>query len=157
VDNLVEYNHVENHGRGLFVLSCSARNTLRYNTVRRTTYQGVFIECPDNVIEGNTIIDAGDEAVYVTDGHSPLLPAPSPGTGNKIIRNTIHDTQPHDASRFIGLKIATGGNVIKGNVVSRKHGREFKQIRPDAGNEDTGNKYVPDIPVRKKQEMLIKS
>lgn len=148
-DNLVEYNFVENHGRGLFVLSGSARNTLRYNTVKRTNSQGAFIQGPDNVFEGNTIIDAGDEAIYVGDGHSPQLPAPSPGTGNKILRNIIYDTQPHDASRFIGLKIATGNNVVKDNVVSKKFGREFKAINPDAGNEEKNNNYVLDVPIRK--------
>ena len=139
--NIVENNFIENHGRGIFILSSSEDNIVRSNTVKKTTYQGVFIQSSDNVLEGNTIIDAGDEAIYVINADAKSSPTPSIADGNRILNNVIYDTQKHDADSFIGLKISSRNNTVKGNSVSMTHGRRFKGIKAGAGNEDIGNVY----------------
>ena len=140
-NNLIEYNYIQNHGRGLFVLSYSTGNTLQYNLVDGTTYQGVFIQSPKNIIKGNVIKDAGDEAVYVANG-AKRRDVPSPGKFNQIVDNIIYDTKKHDASRFNALVIASGNNLVKDNIVSVKFGRNFKHVTENARNKDIDNKQI---------------
>ena len=144
-NNTVENNFIENHGRGIFILSSSENNIVRNNVVKHTTRQGVFIQSSNNLIERNTIIDAGCEAIYVIDGGGKSSPNPSIADGNGILRNVIYDTREHEASRFVGLRIASRNNIINGNKVSSDHGRNFKAIRADAGNQDLDNVYIQKI------------
>jgi parallel beta-helix repeat protein len=83
-NNVVENNFIQNHGRGLFILSSSENNIVRNNTVKSTTYQGVLIQSSNNLLEKNTIIDAGMEAIYVTDANAENSPTPSVANGNRI-------------------------------------------------------------------------
>jgi parallel beta-helix repeat protein len=141
-NNVVENNFIQNHGRGLFILSSSKNNIVRNNTVKSTMYQGVLIQSSNNLLEENTIIDAGMEAIYVTDANAENSPTPSVANGNRILENIIYDTKSLRSSRCIGLKIGSRANLIKGNRVSMNHGRDFKSIRLDSGNEDENNLYV---------------
>ena len=134
-NNVVENNFIQNHGRGLFILSSSENNIVRNNTVKSTMYQGVLIQSSNNLLEKNTIIDAGMEAIYVTDANAENSPTPSVANGNRILDNIIYDTK-FRSSRCIGLKIGSLENLIKGNRVSMNHGRDFKSIRLDSGNEE---------------------
>ena len=141
-NNVVENNFIQNHGRGLFILSSSENNIVRNNTVKSTMYQGVLIQSSNNLLEKNTIIDAGMEAIYVTDANAENSPTPSVANGNRILGNIICDTKSFRPSRFIGLKIGSRENLIKGNRVSMNHGRAFKSIRLDSGNQDMNNLHV---------------
>ena len=141
-NNVVENNFIQNHGRGLFILSSSENNIVRNNTVKSTMYQGVLIQSSNNLLEKNTIIDAGMEAIYVTDANAENSPTPSVANGNRILDNIIYDTKSLRSSRCIGLKIGSRENLIKGNRVNMNHGREFKSIRLNSGNEDVKNLYV---------------
>lgn len=140
-NNTVENNFIENHGRGIFILSSSANNIVRNNVVKHTTREGVLIQSSNNLLEGNTIIDAGCEAIYVVDANGKSSPTPSIADGNRILRNVIHDTRRHEASSFVGLWIASRNNIVKGNKVSMEHGRIFRAIKTDAGNQDLDNIY----------------
>ena len=144
-NNTVENNFIENHGRGIFILSSSEKNIVRNNIVKQTTRQGVFIQSSNNLLEGNTIIDAGCEAIYLVDGGAKSASRASAADGNGILRNVIYDTQKHEASRFIGLQIASRNNIVKGNKVSMQHGRVFKAIKADAGNQDLNNVYSKQV------------
>jgi parallel beta-helix repeat protein len=141
-NNVVENNFIQNHGRGLFILSSSENNIVRNNTVKSTMYQCVLIQSSNNLLEENTIIDAGMEAIYVTDSTPENSPTPSVANDNRILENIIYDTKSLRSSRCIGLKIGSRANLIKGNRVSMNHGRDFKSIRLDSGNEDENNLYV---------------
>jgi parallel beta-helix repeat protein len=141
-NNIVENNFIQNHGRGLFILSSSENNIVRNNTVKSTMYQGVLIQSSNNLLEKNTIIDAGMEAIYVTDANAENSPTPSVANGNRILDNIIYDTKSLRSSRCIGLKIGSLENLIKGNRVSMNHGRDFKSIRLDSGNQDVNNLYI---------------
>ena len=140
-NNTVEKNFIENHGRGIFILSSSEKNIVRNNVVKHTTLQGVLIQSSNNLLEGNTIIDAGCEAIYVVDASAKSSPTPSIADGNGILRNVIWDTRKHEASRFVGLRISSRNNIVKGNKVSMEHGRNFKSIKAEAGNQDLDNVY----------------
>jgi len=140
-NNLVEYNYIQNHGRGLFVLSHSTGNTVQYNLVNGTTYQGVFIQGPKNTIKGNVIKDSGDEAIIVING-SLDTERLSVGDDNQVIDNMVYDTEPHVGSRNVGLKVQTFGNVIERNIVSVKYGRMFKDIKENARNTDVDNRTI---------------
>ena len=141
-NNVVENNFIQNHGRGLFILSSSENNIVRNNTVKSTMYQGVLIQSSNNLLEKNTIIDAGMEAIYVTDANAENSPTPSVANGNRILDNIIYDTKSLRSSRCIGLKIGSRENLIKGNRVSMNHGRDFKSIQLDSGNQDVNNLYI---------------
>ena len=141
-NNIVENNFIQNHGRGLFILSSSENNIVRNNTVESTMYQGALIQASNNLLEKNTIIDAGMEAIYVTDANAENSPTPSVANGNRILDNIIYDTKSLRSSRCIGLKIGSLENLIKGNRVSMNHGRDFKSIRLDSGNQDVNNLYI---------------
>ena len=141
-NNIVENNFIQNHGRGLFILSSSENNIVRNNTVKSTMYQGVLIQSSNNLLEKNTIIDAGMEAIYVTDANAENSPTPSVANGNRILDNIIYDTKSLRSSRCIGLKIGSRENLIKGNRVSMNHGRDFKSIQLDSGNQDVNNLYI---------------
>jgi len=140
-NNLVEYNYVQNHGRGLFVLSHSTGNTVQYNLVNGTTYQGVLIQGPKNTIKGNVVKDSGDGAIYVTNG-SLNTERVSVADYNQVVDNIVYDTRQHDDRGNIGLIVETSGNVVESNIVSVKFGRTFKDIREDAGNIVAGNKAI---------------
>jgi len=141
-NNVVENNFIQNHGRGLFILSSSENNIVRNNTVKSTMYQGVLIQSSNNLLEKNTIIDAGMEAIYVTDANAENSPTPSVANGNRILDNIIYDTKSLRSSRCIGLKIGSRENLIKGNRVSMNHGRDFKSIQLNSGNQDVNNLYI---------------
>lgn len=138
-NNLVEYNYIQNHGRGLFVLSHSTGNTVQYNLVNGTTYQGVFIQGPENTIKGNVVKDSGDEAIIVINGSVQEGLGLSVADYNQVVDNIVYDTKQHDDNRNIGLKVATFGNVIERNAVSVKYGRTFKDIKGNAQNADVDN------------------
>jgi hypothetical protein len=140
-NNIIEYNYVQNHGRGLFVLSYSTGNTFRYNLVDGTTYQGIFVQGPKNIIQGNVIKDAGDEAIYVADG-SKTRDVLSVGDFNKVVDNIVYDTKKHDNQRNVGLQIVTENNLAQNNIISVKFGRVCKNIRKDAHNKDIDNKEI---------------
>jgi parallel beta-helix repeat protein len=156
-NNIIENNFIENHGRGLFILSSSVNNVLQNNTVKNTTYQGVLIQASNNVLAGNTIMDAGGEAIYVVNATADSSPTPSVADNNSILGNLIYDTRKHDASRFVGLQISSRNNIVKGNRVSLTYGREFKAIRGGAGNQDIDNVYSREVGRQKAEERLRNS
>ena len=82
------------------------------------------------------------EAIYVTNATAENSPTPSVANGNRILENIIYDTKSLRPSRCIGLKIGSQENLIKGNRVSMNHGRDFKSLRLDSGNQDMNNLYV---------------
>ena len=139
--NIVENNYIENHGRGIFVLSRSSNNIVRGNVINKTKSQGFFIQSPNNVFDGNVIIDAGDEAVYIAGGSAK---SKSDGLNNRFLRNVIYDTKEHDKERHVALSIATPSNIIKANTVSTKFGRTFKKINKDSV--DLRNKEIDCLP-----------
>ncbi|WP_111642723.1 right-handed parallel beta-helix repeat-containing protein [Marinimicrobium alkaliphilum] len=139
-NNLVENNTITNHGRGLFVLSSSTHNTLRNNVVDTTAYQGVFIEASDNVFEGNTVINAGDEAFLVQDAVAESSPTPSIADRNVIRDNIIEDTRAMGGERNYGLRIYGDNNTVTGNSVSTEFGRICKDI--GATNTESDNVCV---------------
>jgi parallel beta-helix repeat protein len=145
INNLIENNFIENHGRGLFILSSSVNNILRNNTVKNTKYQGVLIQASNNLLEKNTIIDAGSESIYVTDATGESSPTPSIADENRILNNVIYDTKAHNPSRFLALKITSRRNVIKDNKVSKAYGRRLKSIQADMKNQDSNNVYVKEL------------
>jgi parallel beta-helix repeat protein len=138
-NNVVENNTIINHGRGIFILSSSHDNIVRNNTITRTSLQGMLIEASNNLIEDNTIVDAGNEAIYVNPSVAASSPTPSPANRNTITGNKISDTRAFSGSRFIGLKINGTGNQVIDNSVSSRYGRKFKEIA--SGNTDRGNTY----------------
>jgi len=138
-NNTVENNTIINHGRGIFILSNSHDNIIRNNIIDKTSLQGMLVEASNNLIEENTIIDAGDESIYVNPSVAASSPTPSPANRNIIKGNKISDTRAYDASRFIGLRINGTGNQVTNNEVSSRHGRKFKEI--GSGNTDQGNTY----------------
>ncbi len=137
-NNLVENNLIENHGRGLFVLSSSTHNTLRGNIIRNSRYQSVFVQSSDNVIQGNVIIDAGSEAIYLVDATAE--PTPSVANRNRVVGNTIYDTRaPTHTDRHFALRILSTNNTVQGNVVSTSFGRTSFQIAGERGNQVIDN------------------
>lgn len=145
MNNLVEHNFIENHGRGIFVLSSSENNVIRKNVVLGSTKQGVLIQSSANRLESNVIVDAGEQSIYVVDAVASSSPTPSIADHNHLLRNVIYDTRSQRGDRFIALKVSTEGNTVVGNVVSSQHGREFKAIRPDVGNVERDNEYRRDV------------
>lgn len=141
-NNLVECNYIQNHGRGLFLLSHSTGNTLQFNLIDATSYQGIFVQSPNNVIRGNVVKDAGDEAIIVINGTVQNGLGLSVGDHNHIVDNIIYDSKEHDENRHIGLRIATFDNHIEGNILSKKYGRLFKNIDEDAQNRFIGNRAI---------------
>ena len=99
----------------------------------------------NNLIEGNSIIDAAADAIYVVNGVGKRSPNPSIANSNRVLSNVIYDTRNHDASRFVGLRIASRNNIVKGNKVSMDHGRNFKAIKAEAGNQDLDNVYGREV------------
>ena len=136
-NNVVENNLIIRTGRGIFVLTGSKNNIIRNNEVRETTSQGFFIQSSNNTFDGNTIIDAGDESIYVI--NSDTENKPSPSDNNVIKNNIILDTKRHNSDRFIALKIYGAGNQVLDNIVSSTYGRKFKNI--SSSNTDRGNIY----------------
>lgn len=120
--NLIEYNYIENHGRGLFVLTYSSHNTLRHNTVNSTKQQGVLVQSPHNRIEHNLIIDAGLAAIRVSDAHYEGYPS-SIANGNQILYNLITDTKPGNNDSPVGLFIRSSDTTLTGNVVDSQFRR----------------------------------
>ena len=141
-NNLVECNYVQNHGRGLFVLSHSTGNTLQFNLVDGTSYQGIFVQGPKNIIRGNVVKDAGDEAIIVINGSVQKGLGLSVGDHNHVVDNIIYDSKEHDDYRYVGIRVATFGNDIERNIMSKKYGRLFKNIDEDAQNRFIGNRVI---------------
>lgn len=139
-NNIVERNFIKNHGRGIFVLSSSEENVIRNNVVENTTRQGVLIQSSNNLLQGNTIIDAGADAIYLVD-QDAASPTPRFAHGNRILGNVIYDSRAREAGSFVGLRISTRNTIVKGNKVCLQHGRSFKAINADAGNQDIDNVY----------------
>ena len=144
-DNVVEHNVIENHGRGLFVLSYSSGNALRHNVVRGTTHQGVLVQSPNNRIEYNLIVDAGLEAIRVTDAagvgeDKDGKPNPrSIAKDNVILNNRIEDTKKVKGKDDWGLYIGSTGNQVSHNSVQKGFGRKFMHFRDGNGNIREGN------------------
>lgn len=145
MNNLVEHNLIENHGRGIFVLSSSENNVIRNNIVLGSTKQGALIQSSNNRLESNVIVDAGEQSIYVVDAVASSSPTPSIADHNHLLRNVIYDTHSQRGDRFIALKVSTERNTIVENVISSHYGREFKAIRPGAGNVERDNEYQPDV------------
>ena len=138
--NIVEFNYIENHGRGLFVLSSSDDNILRNNVVNKTKHQGALIEAPRTVLENNIFVDAGDTAIVLSnqDASKKCLK-----TENcRIVNNIIYDTKKGTGE--LGLDIRSKNNIIEGNKVLTKFGRKLKHVAPD--NKDSGNVEMAEIP-----------
>ena len=138
--NIVEFNYIENHGRGLFVLSSSDDNILRNNVVNKTKHQGALIEAPRTVLENNIFVDAGDTAIVLSnqDASKKCLK-----TENcRIVNNIVYDTKKGTGE--LGLDIRTKNNIIEGNKVLTKLGRKLKHVAPD--NKDSGNVELTEIP-----------
>jgi len=95
------------------------------------------------------------EAIYVTDANAENSPTPSVANGNRILENIIYDTKSLRSSRCVGLKIGSRENLIKGNRVSMNHGRDFKSIRLDSGNQDMNNLYVKGGKLDFAEELVI--
>ena len=141
--NLVEFNYIENHGRGLFVLSGSDDNILRNNVVNKTKYQGALIQGPRTVLENNIFVDTGEISIILSNHDARKK---HPKTENcRITNNIIYDTKKING--VIGLDIRSKNNSIKGNKVLTKFGRKFKVIA--AGNKDSGNVEITEIPEKK--------
>ena len=144
-NNLVEHNVVENHGRGLFVLSYSNGNTLRHNVVRGTTHQGVLVQSPNNRIEHNLIIDAGLAAIRVTDAAGvgeDKNGKPNPRSiakDNVVLGNRIEDTRKVKGKDAWGLYIGSTGNQVSHNSVQKRFGRQFMHFVEAKGNVNEGN------------------
>lgn len=144
-DNLVEHNVIENHGRGLFVLSYSSGNTLRHNVVRATTHQGVLVQSPNNRIENNLIVDAGLAAIRVTDAagvgeDKDGKPKPrSIAKDNVVLNNRIEDTKSVKGKDAWGLYIDSTGNQVRHNSVQKRFGRKFMHFVEAKGNVNEGN------------------
>ena len=142
---MVEHNVIENHGRGLFVLSYSSGNALRHNVVRGTTHQGVLVQSPNNRIEYNLIVDAGLEAIRVTDAagvgeDKDGKPNPrSIAKDNVILNNRIEDTKKVKGKDDWGLYIGSTGNQVSHNSVQKGFGRKFMHFRDGNGNIREGN------------------
>lgn len=144
-DNLVEHNVIENHGRGLFVLSYSSDNILRHNVVRGTTHQGVLVQSPRNRIENNLIVDAGMAAIRVTDAagvgeDKDGKPNPrSIAKDNVVLSNRIEDTKKVKGKDAWGLYIGSTGNQVSYNSVQKRFGRKFMHFVEAKGNVNEGN------------------
>lgn len=138
-NNIVEHNYIHNHGRGIFVLSYSSGNTVRYNLIDGTTYTGLFVQSPKNVFRGNVVKDAGTQAIYVVNGsrHRGVL---SEAVANELTDNITYDSKEHKNEHNIGLKIARANNLASNNIVSVRYGRTFKSVH--AGSKDIDNKKV---------------
>lgn len=133
--NIVEYNYIKNYGRGLFVLSKSKYNTLRYNLIDTTNSQGILIQSSDNVIEGNVIKDAGEEAIrlYYSDIDK------SYPKNNHVAHNIVYDETSN--SSYKGLQVSGEGasdNEIVKNIVSKKI-NDTRTISIVAGNDSIDN------------------
>lgn len=144
-NNLVEHNIIENHGRGLFVLSYSSGNTLRHNVVHGTMYQGVLVQGPNNRIEHNLIVDAGLEAIRVTDAagvgedKDGKPRARSIARDNVVHGNRIEDSRQVTGKSAWGLYIGSTGNEVSHNSVQKRFGRQFMHFRDGHGNTRQGN------------------
>lgn len=138
--NLVEFNYIENHGRGLFVLSNSDDNILRNNVVNKTKSEGALIQSPRTVLENNIFIDAGKEAILLNNQQNNYIRLKS--ENSRIFNNIIYDTKNCDG--YLGLDVRSKNNSITGNKVSTKFGREIKKIAPN--NEDINNTDLDKVP-----------
>ena len=125
-----------------FVLSHSTGNTLQFNLVDGTSYRGIFVQGPKNIIRGNVVKDAGDEAIIVINGSVQKGLGLSVGDHNHVVDNIIYDTKEHDDNRYVGIRVATFGNDIERNIMSKKYGRLFKNIDEDAQNRFIGNRVI---------------
>ena len=139
MNNIVEENLIENHGRGIFILSSSERNIVRNNVVVNTTLQGALIQSSNNLLEGNTIIDAGGDAIYLV-AQDAASSTQRFADGNRILGNVIYDSRKPEAG-FMGLRVSARNTIVKGNKVCMRHGRKFKAIKAGAGNHDIDNVY----------------
>lgn len=140
-NNLIEHNFIENHGRGLFVLTYSSHNILRHNTVKSTKYQGVLVQSPHNRIEHNMIIDAGLAAIRVSDAHYDGKYPSSIASGNRILHNLVTDTRDTEADSQVGLIVSSSNTTVMGNIVDRRFGRSFMDFRGGSGNTKKSNIY----------------
>lgn len=167
-NNVVVNNHFENHGRGIFVLSYSRENTIFNNTIRNTYYQGILVQGRDNLIEDNTIIDAGADSIRIADAYYNNYPEdhglymwgpPSYGQDNFVYANEIKDTA-QVATGVRGLHIIASlgvsesafGNYVICNEVDSSFGRLDHEIgcnHRDGVDADSlkiyedDNKYTP--------------
>lgn len=139
-DNLVEFNYIENHGRGLFVLSGSDNNVLRNNVVNKTKYQGALIQSPRTVLENNVFVDAGERAIILNNQDASQNHPRAEKC--RIVNNTVYDTKEHNGD--LAFHIVSENNIIENNKVLIKFGRKFKDIGPT--NKDTNNTVIKDPP-----------
>ena len=139
-DNLVENNYIENHGRGIFILTYSSGNTVRHNTVNRTKGFGIWVQSPNNRIEHNVVIDAGTSAIRISDAHYAKQPK-SIASSNQILRNIVTDTHGADVDTRVGLWIGSSDTIVAGNVVDRRFGRAFMNFKEHGDNVRQGNVY----------------
>lgn len=140
-NNLIEHNYIENHGRGLFVLTYSSHNILRHNTVKSTKYQGVLVQSPHNRIEHNMIIDAGLAAIRVSDAHYDGEHPSSIANGNRVLHNLVADTRDADSDAQVGLVANSSKTTVVGNIVERRFGRSFMKFQNGDGNTKEDNVY----------------
>lgn len=144
-NNVVEHNEIIRMGRGIFILSSSERNVVENNKIVQSTSQGILIQSSYNTVRNNIIQDAGAESIYVVDATSDTSPTPSKANHNTIEGNQVLDTYRIpgiESERNLGLRIYGQGNEVRGNTVSTKYGRGFKEI--SAGNIDADNVDIPD-------------
>ena len=139
-NNLVEFNYIENHGRGLFVLSSSDNNTLRNNVVNKAWYQGALIQSPRTVLENNIFVDAGERAIILNNQDAEQNHLKTENCS--IVHNFIFDTKKSEGS--LGLSVTSEKNMIEGNKVSTKFGRKVKEIY--GNNKDVHNTVMAEIP-----------
>ena len=138
-NNLIEHNFIENHGRGLFVLTYSSHNSLCHNTVKSTKYEGVLVQSPHNRIEHNMIIDAGLAAIRVSDAHYDGEHPSSIASGNRVLHNLVTDTRDAKSESQVGLIVSSSNTTVVGNIVDRRFGRSFMDLRGGNGNTKEGN------------------
>ena len=138
--NLVEFNYIENHGRGLFVLSSSDNNILRNNVVNKARHQGALIQSPRTILENNIFVDAGETAIILNnqDHDKKYLKAEQ----CRIANNFIYDTKKTVGS--LAIRVTSEKNIVEGNKVSTKFGRIFKEI--SANNKDVNNTVMTVTP-----------
>ena len=138
--NLVEFNYIENHGRGLFVLSSSDNNIFRNNVVNKARYQGALIQSPRTTLENNIFVDAGDRAIILNNQDSEKKYLKTENC--RIVNNVIYDTKNTVGS--LGISVTSEQNIIEGNKVSTKFGRKLKEI--SANNKDANNTLITVTP-----------
>lgn len=102
--NTVTGNVIENHPRGIFVLSGSTHNTIGHNVIDGAEYQGILIQADHNSVSHNIIANAAWEIIRVDEG-----------SGNIVTHNQL--TGDAGARAALSLTGDARDNQITANVI----------------------------------------